>query len=171
MALPNRDTLLVPVSHGVSTTISHARFRRPILPSLPCLRDWLQRRQCGACIIDGRGIPPTINHRCGGHGGLPEAGPRLKAESMFAQAQPFVMINACASAQPYAALTNRDSFPHRFVMSQACAVVGTLWPISGPIANEFSRLFYGELFQQRPIGQALLAAKKALREKNRERAV
>jgi hypothetical protein len=92
---------------------------------------------------------------------------QLETERAFAKAQPFVMINACASGQPYVALTNRDSFPHRFVTSQACAVVGTLWPVSGPVANEFSRLFYDEIHRN-PIGQALLAAKRALVQKNHE---
>jgi CHAT domain len=95
---------------------------------------------------------------------------QLEAERAFAKARPFVMINACASSQPYVALSNRDSFPHRFVTSQACAVVGTLWPVSGPVANEFSRLFYDEL-HRKPIGQALLTAKKALVQKNDDQGV
>jgi HEAT repeat protein len=86
---------------------------------------------------------------------------QLESERAFAAAQPFVMLNACASAQPYLGLTQRGSFAHRFVTSRACAVVGTLWPVAGTVANEFVERFYTEL-ASKPIGQALLAAKLAL---------
>jgi CHAT domain-containing protein len=86
---------------------------------------------------------------------------QLESERTFAAAQPFVMLNACASAQPYLGLTHRGSFAHRFVTSRACAVVGTLWPVAGAVANEFADRFYTEL-ASKPIGQALLAAKLAL---------
>jgi CspA family cold shock protein len=86
---------------------------------------------------------------------------RLESERTFAAAQPFVMLNACASVQPYLGLTQRGSFAHRFVTSRACAVVGTLWPVAGPVANEFVERFYTEL-ATKPIGQALLATKLAL---------
>jgi len=86
---------------------------------------------------------------------------QLESERTFAAAQPFVMLNACASAQPYLGLTQRGSFAHRFVTSRACAVVGTLWPVAGPVANEFAQRFYDEL-ATKPIGRALLAAKLAL---------
>lgn len=86
---------------------------------------------------------------------------QLESERAFATAQPFVMLNACASAQPYLGLLHRGSFAHRFVVSSACAVVGTLWPVDGSVANEFAERFYSEL-GSKPIGQALLAAKLAL---------
>jgi len=86
---------------------------------------------------------------------------QLEEERAFAAAHPFVLLNACSSAQPYLGLTQRGSFAHRFVTSRASAVVGTLWPIAGPVANEFARRFYAEL-SNKPIGQALLAAKLAL---------
>jgi CHAT domain-containing protein len=86
---------------------------------------------------------------------------QLEEERAFTKVNPFVMLNACASAQPYLGLTGQDSFAHRFVTSQACAVVGTLWPVDGSVANDFARLFYEEL-ASKPIGQALLDAKLAL---------
>jgi CHAT domain-containing protein len=86
---------------------------------------------------------------------------QLESERAFAIAQPFVMLNACASAQPYLGLLRRGSFAHRFVTSSACAVVGTLWPVDGSVANEFADHFYAEL-ASKPIGEALLAAKLAL---------
>jgi CHAT domain-containing protein len=86
---------------------------------------------------------------------------QLESERAFAAAQPFVMLNACSSAQPYLGLTQKGSFAHRFVTSRACAVVGTLWPVAGPVANEFVERFYGELISK-PIGQALLSAKLSL---------
>jgi hypothetical protein len=86
---------------------------------------------------------------------------QLEPERAFGRAQPFVMLNACASAQPYLGLTHHGSFAHRFVTNNACAVVGTLWPVAGHIANEFAAEFYTAL-ASRPIGPALLAAKLAL---------
>lgn len=92
---------------------------------------------------------------------------QLETERAFAAAQPFVMLNACASAQPYVGLIQRDSFAHRFITSRACAVVGTLWPVAGIVANEFAARFYTEL-ASKPIGEALLAAKLALIDDARE---
>ena len=54
---------------------------------------------------------------------------QLVAERAFTKAQPFVLLNACASAQPYISGIDRDSFAHRFITSQACAFIGTLWPV------------------------------------------
>jgi CHAT domain-containing protein len=87
---------------------------------------------------------------------------QLGAERTFAAAQPFVMLNACASVRPYLGLTHQGSFAHRFVTSRACAVVGTLWPVASAVANEFAQYFYGELATNKPIGRALLDAKLAL---------
>ena len=91
---------------------------------------------------------------------------QLESERSFAAAQPFVMLNACASVRPYLGLTHHGSFAHRFVTSHACAVVGTLWPVAGAVANEFAQRFYVELASDKPIGQALLAAKLALVHEN-----
>jgi CRP-like cAMP-binding protein len=93
--------------------------------------------------------------------GLMEIG-QLEVERVFANAQPFVMLNACASVRPYLGLIHNGSFAHRFVTSRACAVVGTLWPIAGAVANEFAQHFYRELATNKPIGRALLNAKLAL---------
>ena len=86
---------------------------------------------------------------------------QLESERAFAKAQPFVMLNACASAQPYLGLTHRGSFAYRFISSNACAVVGTLWPVEGNVANEFAAEFYKQA-SDKPIGPALLAAKSAI---------
>lgn len=86
---------------------------------------------------------------------------QLEAERKFSTVYPFVLLNACSSATPFLGLTQRDSFGHRFVTSQACAVVGTLWPVSGPIANDFAQRFYAALSSE-TIGKALLTAKDAL---------
>ena len=90
---------------------------------------------------------------------------QLESERCFAVAQPFIMLNACSSAQPYLGLTQPGSFAHRFVMSRACAIVGTLWPVAGPVANEFAQRFYDEL-AHKPIGEALISTKLALMEKS-----
>jgi hypothetical protein len=86
---------------------------------------------------------------------------QLESERAFTKTNPFVMLNACASAQPYLGLTRQDSFAHRFITSQACAVVGTLWPVESSVANDFAKLFYAEL-SSKPVGQALLDAKLTL---------
>ena len=86
---------------------------------------------------------------------------QLESERAFTKVNPFIMLNACSSAQPHVGLMQRDSFAHRFVASQACAVVGTLWPIDGSVANEFAKRFYAEL-TLKPIGRALIDAKLTL---------
>jgi len=86
---------------------------------------------------------------------------QLLSERKFTDAQPFVLLNACASAQPYIGLTDRDSFAHRFVTAQACAFIGTLWPVDGTVANDFATAFH-EALRTRTVGSALLAAKLAV---------
>ena len=86
---------------------------------------------------------------------------QLMAERKFTTAQPFVLLNACASAQPYVGMTNRDSFAHRFVTSEACAFIGTLWPVAGAVANDFAAAFH-EALRSATVGGAMLAAKLAV---------
>jgi hypothetical protein len=86
---------------------------------------------------------------------------QLIAERAFTQAQPFVLLNACASAQPYISAIDRDSFAHRFVSSQACAFVGTLWPVAGTVANDFAAAFHLAL-RHNTVASALLSAKLAI---------
>jgi hypothetical protein len=86
---------------------------------------------------------------------------QLMSERMFTKAQPFVLLNACASAQPYVGLTDRDSFAHRFVTAEACAFIGTLWPVAGLVANDFAAAFHQALRNQ-TVGGALLSAKLAI---------
>jgi hypothetical protein len=92
---------------------------------------------------------------------------QLESERAFTVAEPFVMINACASAQPYFGVTQRDSFAHRFVTSRACAVLGTMWPVESSVANEFAEKFYENLVSKK-IGNAFLDAKKSLLESKNE---
>jgi hypothetical protein len=91
---------------------------------------------------------------------------QLEEERRFAEAEPFVMLNACASGQSYMVLTDRGSFAHRFITSRACAVVGTLWPVAGPVANDFTQRLYAHLDKGESIGRALLSAKVELLERD-----
>jgi hypothetical protein len=86
---------------------------------------------------------------------------QLMSERAFTQTQPFVLLNACASAQPYIALTDRDSFARRFVAAEVCAFIGTLWPVAGSIANDFATAFH-EALKTLTVGAALLAAKRSI---------
>jgi hypothetical protein len=117
----------------------------------------------GHCQRDPRGFSGGLELADGSMLRLIEIG-QLEAERAFATAQPFVMLNACASVRPFLGLTSsgHGSFAHRFVIRQACAVVGTLWPVAGAVANEFAQRFYHELAANKPIGRALLDAKLAL---------
>jgi CHAT domain len=83
---------------------------------------------------------------------------QLIAERAFTKAQPFILLNACASAQPYISGFGRDSFAHRFITSQACAFIGTLWPVSGGVANDFAAAFHLAL-KENTVAGALLSAK------------
>jgi hypothetical protein len=86
---------------------------------------------------------------------------QLIAERVFTKAQPFVLLNACASARPYISGIDRDSFAHRFVTSQACAFIGTLWPVAGAVANDFAAAFHLAL-KENTVANALLSAKLAI---------
>ncbi|MDE1996813.1 MAG: CHAT domain-containing protein, partial [Rhizobiaceae bacterium] len=90
---------------------------------------------------------------------------QLMEERAFGGKNPFIVLNACASAKPYQGLMQRNSFVHRFINSQACAVVGTLWPVEVNVANQFTSLFYEKL-QKLPIGQALIATKQSIANDN-----
>ena len=83
---------------------------------------------------------------------------QLIEEQAFTKAQPFVLLNACASAQPYISGIGRDSFAHRFITSQACAFIGTLWPVAGAVANDFAAAFHSAL-KENTVAGALLSAK------------
>jgi hypothetical protein len=63
--------------------------------------------------------------------------------------------------RPYVGLTDRDSFAHRFVSSEACGFIGTLWPVAGTVANDFAAAFH-EALQTNTVGNALLSAKLAI---------
>jgi hypothetical protein len=87
---------------------------------------------------------------------------QLEEERQFGKAQPLVMLNACASGQPHSALIARDSFARRFLETNACAFIGTLWPVSAEEANEFAALFYERLKAGKSVAQAVLAAKEGM---------
>ena len=92
---------------------------------------------------------------------------QLKTEREFARAQPFVLLNACTSAQPYVSAIDKDSFAHRFITSQACAFIGTLWPVAGAVANDFADAFHLAM-KEKTVASALLAAKLAIVEKAKQ---
>ena len=77
---------------------------------------------------------------------------QLESERTFADAQPFVMLNACASAQPYLGLTHRGSFAHRFVSSNACAVVGKLCSLPSPRCSQMLVLKRKKMMMSDPNG-------------------
>src|SRR5262249_10212975 len=93
--------------------------RRKVRAKLFKTKDFDLIHFAGHCKVDAQG-QGGLELADGSFLSLTEIG-KLESERHFAAARPFVMLNACASAQPYIGVTNRDSFAHRFVISQACA--------------------------------------------------
>jgi CHAT domain len=83
---------------------------------------------------------------------------RLFASARTGTSMPLVVMNACASSatEPEGA----TSFPELFfVNNQNRGFLGTEARIPDEVAAAFAIRFYRELFQGRPVGQALRAAK------------
>jgi hypothetical protein len=71
---------------------------------------------------------------------------------------PFVMLNMCESAQLTPSLS--DSFFHFFLNRGARAVIGTECPMTVEFAHPFAARFLDDVFSGRPVGDALLDARR-----------
>lgn len=90
-----------------------------------------------------------------------------------------VVFNACESARVRRLLTDQDAvvtdkvqepvrgtvgFAEAFLAGGIANYIGTYWPVGDDSASKFAETFYGALLAARPVGDALLAARRAVSE-------
>lgn len=78
--------------------------------------------------------------------------------------RPIVFLNACQLGAGAMGLTGMGGWAQRFVTSGAGAFLGAYWSVFDQSALHFAEEFYQELIKGRPIGEAVLAARKKVRD-------
>jgi hypothetical protein len=91
-----------------------------------------------------------------------ELSPRMAGP--LRRAAPLVCFNACHSARLGFGLTRLGSWGARMVQMGCGGFVGALWPVTERAALAFARGFYELLWEGSPIGEALLGARRRIRE-------
>ncbi len=82
--------------------------------------------------------------------------------------RPLVFLNACHSGQVALSLTGLGGWADKFFReARASAFVGTLWEVSDELAAEFAASFYTALAEDKTLGEALRAARRQIREKEK----
>lgn len=84
-------------------------------------------------------------------------------EADLTAGRPLVFVNACASAQSVAGLTDYGGWPRAFIDAGAGAYVGTSWPVRDRPAEAFAREFYEVLLSGESLSRAAAAARNAAR--------
>jgi hypothetical protein len=84
----------------------------------------------------------------------------------FKARAPLVFMNACTSAGSMALYTQLTGWADRFLWCGSGAFVGTLWEVRDSSARQFAEVFYGSLRSGVTLGEAMQAARKALRDAN-----
>jgi CHAT domain-containing protein len=79
--------------------------------------------------------------------------------------RPFVFLNACETGLLGTSLTRLGGWAERFIASGCSAFVGTLWPVSDNLAKRFARVFYDQICQGIPLGEACWRARSDIRER------
>ena len=81
------------------------------------------------------------------------------------QDRPLVFFNASRTARLDWSLTGLGGWVERWVLRSGCgAFVGPQWTVNDRMADEFARIFYGELQAGRTFGEAALEARLQCRE-------
>jgi CHAT domain len=80
------------------------------------------------------------------------------------RAAPLIFFNSCQSGRVGFSLTRLGSWGAEFVRLGCGGFVGTLWPVTDRAASVFAQAFYRSMFEGRSIGEAMLRARKQVRE-------
>lgn len=83
--------------------------------------------------------------------------------SRMGVAHPLVFLNACHTGQSGLSLTGVGGWAFQFVSARAGAFLGTLWPIRDSRSRDFARAFYSGFLGGLPLGEAVRAARQAIR--------
>jgi hypothetical protein len=92
-----------------------------------------------------------------------ELSPRVAAA--LRRAAPLIFFNSCQSGRLGFSLTRLGSWGAQFVHLGCGGFVGTLWPVTDRAAQAFAGAFYGEMSKGEPIGEAILRARRRVRER------
>jgi RNA polymerase sigma factor (TIGR02999 family) len=92
-----------------------------------------------------------------------ELSPRMAAA--LRRAAPLIFFNSCHTARIGFSLTRLGAWGAEFVQSGCGGFVGTLWPVTDTAALAFAKAFYREMCQGLPIGQAMLSARRCVRDR------
>lgn len=79
---------------------------------------------------------------------------------------PLVFLNACQIGRQALSLTGTGGWARSFIDAGAAGFVGSLWSVYDEAASQFAQAFYNQLLTGKPIGQAVRAARLAIRPLN-----
>lgn len=85
---------------------------------------------------------------------------RAAVRRSLAARSPVVFLNACRSAGAVPEYTQMMGWAQQFLSAGAGAFLGTLWAVRSDKASSFATTFYTALAEGRPLGQAVLAARR-----------
>lgn len=83
------------------------------------------------------------------------------AKRSLARSSPLVFLNACRSLGTAPEYTQMIGWAQKFLAAGAGVFVGTLWAVRSETATSFATAFYSALAEGEPLGQAVLAARRA----------
>jgi hypothetical protein len=105
---------------------------------------------CGFLLADGRVLQP-----------LDLLGP---VQTRLKEARPLVFFNACQTARMGISPTGLEGWVPQWIRGCACAaLLGPQWTVNDRLALAFTKAFYTRLERGRTLGEAVRAARRALR--------
>jgi CHAT domain len=114
------------------------------------LYDPEQPEACGFLLADGRVLHP-----------LDLLGP---VQTRLKEARPLVFFNACQTARIDISPTGLEGWVPQWIRGCGCAaLLGPQWNVNDRLALAFTRAFYTRLERGRTLGEAVRAARRALR--------
>jgi hypothetical protein len=81
-------------------------------------------------------------------------------------AAPLIFFNSCHSGRLGFSLTRLGSWGAEFVHLGCGGFVGTMWPVTDRAASVFAQAFYRSMFEGCSIGEAMVRARKQVRERH-----
>jgi hypothetical protein len=92
-----------------------------------------------------------------------ELSPRMAAA--LRSAAPLIFFNSCHSGRLGSSLSRLGSWGAQLVKMGCAGFVGALWPVTDRAASAFAEAFYGAMSEGRPIGEAVLLARRRVRDR------
>lgn len=83
-------------------------------------------------------------------------------DRVLADSAPLVFVNACQAAGLALSYNKLEGWATKFMTAGAAAFIGTLWAVADETSTPFAVEVYSELSKGTPLGQAVLAARRAV---------